>query len=150
LSGNITQGNKELIKFTDSYNPITYNVILEKLGCKIRPDTIKLSYFIQYIDYVSKNNTIRSIGDTYDDYSIDTDNSLEASYILNNNHPEKTLTFQLLQSAIDPSKSMESLENCVLSAFLNYDTCNFRYQNRGIIDFDAAFAIFKQSSGFFP
>jgi hypothetical protein len=147
LSGNITQGNKELIKFTDSYNPITYNVNLEKLGCKIRPDTIKLSYFIQYIDYTSKNNTIRSIGDTYDDYSIDTDNSLEASYILNNNHPEKTLTFQLLQSAIDPSKSMESLENCVLSAFLNYDTCNFRYQNRGIIDFDASYAIFTPISG---
>lgn len=147
LSANITQGNKELIKFTDSYNPITYNVNLEKLGCKIRPDTIKLSYFIQYIDYVSKNNTIRTIGDIYDDYSIDTDNSIEASYIFNNNYPEKTLTFQLLQSAIDPSKSMESLENCVLSAFLNYDTCNFRYQNKGIIDFDARYAIFTPISG---
>jgi hypothetical protein len=147
LSGNITRGNNEIIKFTDDYNPIFYRSLLEKNGCKIRPDTCRLSYYIKYIDYFSKNNSIREIGDSYDDFLNSPDTSLITGYVLDQNDLNKTLTFQLLQSSINQNLSLENPLNCVLSSTLNFDTGLFVYQNAGKKDLDYPANIFTPISG---
>ena len=147
LSGNITRGNNEIIKFTNDYNPIFYKKILEKNGCKIRPDTCRLSYLIKYIDYFGKGNPIRELGDNYDDFSLFPDTSLQASYIIDQNDLTKTLTFQLLQSTVRLDLPLEDPLNCVLSAYLNFDNGVFTYQNYGEKNLDYPLDIFTSISG---
>jgi hypothetical protein len=147
LSGNITRGNNQIVKFTDNYNPIFYRSLLEKNGCKIRPDTCRLSYFIKFIDYFSTDNTIREIGEEYDDFLSYPDNSLISGYILDQNSINKTLTFQLLQSSLDSNLSLENSANCVLSSILNFDTGVFIYQNFGKRDLNYPDYMFTPISG---
>jgi hypothetical protein len=147
LSGNITRGNNEIVKFTNDYNPIFYRKILEKNGCKIRPDTCRLSYFIKYIHYFSNNISIREMGDSYDDFLNSPDTSLITGYILNQNDLDKTLTFQLLQSSINPNLPLEDPLNCVLSSILNFDNGVFIYQNYGTRNLDYPSNIFTPISG---
>jgi hypothetical protein len=130
LSGSVTRGNHSIISFYDNINPIYYNAVLEPEGYFIRPDTIRLQYFINFYDYISQPVPfIRTMGDEFDDLQLFADRSIESSYILKRNDLTKTLTFQLLQSSINTQLPLEDASNCVLSAVLNFDTSRFNYYN---------------------
>jgi hypothetical protein len=130
LSGSVTRGNHSIISFYDNINPIYYNTVLEPGGYFIRPDTIRLQYFINFYDYISQPEPfIRTMGDEFDDLQLFADRSIESSYILKRNDLTKTLTFQLLQSSVDTQLPLEDASNCVLSAVLNFDTSRFNYYN---------------------
>ena len=130
LSGSVTRGNHSIISFYDNINPIYYNAVLEPEGYFIRPDTIRLQYFINFYDYISQPEPfIRTMGDEFDDLQLFADRSIESSYILKRNDLTKTLTFQLLQSSINTQLPLEDASNCVLSAVLNFDTSRFNYYN---------------------
>jgi hypothetical protein len=131
LSGVIVHGQKNVVSFEDDINPIYYNTLLEPIGSYIRPDTTRLSYFVDFYDYSGALPFIRGLGDSFDDNLLEADRSIESSYILRHNNNNKLLTFQLLQSSINPTFSLESAENCVLSAVLDYDTSRFYYYNTG-------------------
>jgi hypothetical protein len=146
LSANITRCNREIIKFTESYNPIYFSTLLEDSDANIKPDTVKLGYIIQFLD--TEKNIIRTIGDEYDDFSINPDKVLESSYIFNHDNINKILTFQLLQSAIYPNEPLETINNCVLTAILNFDSCLFTYRNvSNVVDLDSLNFYYTPISG---
>jgi hypothetical protein len=148
LSGAIVNSNRELIKFTENNNPIFENIILEREGISVRPDTVKIAYIIQFLDSDSVlPNKIELIGDEYDDMVLNADRSIETSYIVGYDDNENKLTFQLLQSGIDLSLPMEHPANCVLSATLDLDNSHFEYINQRFTTFDALFASYTPISG---
>lgn len=148
LSGAIVNSNRSLLKFTDTYNPIFENIILEKPEISIRPDTVKLAYFIQYLNTdTNVPNNIEIIGDEYDDMILNADRSIETSYIASYNDNDNKLTFQLLQSGIYFNLPMEDASNCVLSAILDLNNSNFQYINQRLANFDALYAAYTPISG---
>ena len=149
LSGAIVNSNKNLIKFSENNNPIFEKIILEERKNNIiRPDTVKLSYLINFLDSDSAlPNKIETIGDEYDDMVLNADRSIEASYIVGYDDNKNKLTFQLLQSGIDLDLPMEHPRNCVLSAILNLNDSSFEYINQRFTTFDAPFASYTPISG---
>jgi hypothetical protein len=127
LSGNITRSLNKIIDFTEIYNPVTYNKSLEKNGVKIRPDTCRLCYDIKYYDYITNPPTLRTFGDSYDDFDIKPDRSIGGSYIINQKN--NILTFQMYQSSLNDKYVLEDSSNCILSSVLNLDNSNFKYVN---------------------
>lgn len=148
LSGAIVHGNKDIISFSENNNPIFEKKILENGGDIIRPETVKLSYLIQFLDSDSVlPNKIETIGDEYDDMVLNADRSIETSYIIGYDDNENKLTFQLLQSGVNLTLPMEHPANCVLSATLDLDDSSFEYVNQRFTTFDALFASYTPISG---
>ena len=130
LSGSVMCGNRSIISYVNNVNPVYFNTVLEPEGYIIRPDTTRLQYSIDFYDYFSQPQPfIRGMGDQFDDLQLYADRSIESSYILKQNNTSKTLTFQLLQSSINPQLPLEDAANCVLSAILNFNTSRFDYYN---------------------
>ena len=130
LSGSITYGRRPVVSFFDDLNPTYYKTVLDPEGYKIRPDTVRLEYNIEFYDYMSQPVPfIRGLGDQFDDLQLYPDRHIDASYILKQNDTAKTLTFQLLQSSVNTQLALEDTANCVLSAILNFDTSKFEYFN---------------------
>lgn len=132
LSGAVTLGYDRIYDFLGDLNPIYIEKILTPQGYVIRPDTTRLSYDIEFYDFISKSIPfVRGMGDITDDVQLYPDRKLGASYILKHDEINKTLTFQLLQSSVNPHLPLEDTANCVLSAILNLDTSKFEYFNTG-------------------
>lgn len=130
LSGAITYGRRPLYAFYSDLNPIYYTTVLDPEGYIIRPDTTRFEYSVEFYDFMSQPIPfIRGMGDQFDDLQLYPDRHIESSYIFKHNESAKTLTFQLLQSAINPQLPLEDAANCVLSAVLNFDTSKFEYFN---------------------
>jgi hypothetical protein len=148
LSGALVNCNKSLINFTETNNPIYGNFILEDEGANIRPETVKIAYKIHYANMNSTREPkeITSLGDLYDDMFLDSDRSIESSYIVSKNNNK--LTFQLLQSALNLILPLEHPTNCVLSAILDLDKCTLEYVNQRFPTFNAIYNDFTPISGF--
>ena len=130
LSGAVTHGYNSIYNFSGDLNPIYIDKILNPPGYVIRPDTTRLSYSVEFYDFFSKSVPfVRTMGDDVDDIQLYPDRKLGASYILK--YDNDTLTFQLLQSSVNPHLPLEDAANCVLSAVLNFNTSKFEYFNTG-------------------
>lgn len=132
LSGNITRSLNKIIDFTENYNPVSLNKSLESSGVKIKPDTCRLCYEIQYLDYTNTPPTSGTFGDAYDDFDIKPDRSIGGSYIINQKN--NILTFQMYQSTLNDLYVLEDSRNCILSSVLNLDNSNFKYLNTWTFD----------------
>jgi hypothetical protein len=115
--------NKEILRFTETYNPYQYNVNLESSGTTIKPDSTHL-YYKHY--YYSPSNVFSEISERP---AYNLDDMPYTVYILKYtpNTDPNIQTFLMLQSAINTSKAFNTYNNCVLTAVLNLNTTNFKY-----------------------
>ena len=115
--------DREVFKFTDTFNPFQYNINLEDAGTIIKPDSTDIHYNVNFLD---PNNRITNIKQA-PVYNLD-DVSFK-SYILNY-YPDtdpNTQTFMLIQSSLNTNMAFDTINNCVLTAVLNLSTTNFKY-----------------------
>lgn len=148
LSGTITHGRQPVITYYADENPTYFNAVLEPPGYVIRPDTLRLQYFVELKDYAFDPPLIRGMGDQFDDLQYYQNRSIEPSYIIKQNDSTKNITFQLLQSSINPQLPLEDSSNCVLSAILNYETSRFQYFNTATYLYnDGSYGVITPVSG---
>ena len=115
--------NKEILRFTDTYNPYQYNVNIEESGTRIKPDSTHIYYHHRYF---SPQNQLTEI---YEEPAFNLNDISYTSYILNYDpaNNKTTQTFLLLQSAVNLAEPFNTLSNCVLTATLDLNTTNFKY-----------------------
>ena len=115
--------NKEILRFSGTYNPFQFNINLEEAGTKIKAGSTHLYYDTIYY---SDQNTLAEIKES-PIYNL---NDLPYTAYLFNYDPvndKNTQTFYMLQSAIDNTADFNTYNNCVLTAVLNLNTTNFKY-----------------------
>lgn len=115
--------NREILRFTETYNPFQLNKNLEDAGTIIKPDSTHIYYRHNYYDPFNVFSEISEIP------AYNLEDSPYTVYILNYKpdlDPNKQ-TFYLLQSAIDLRENFNTSTNCVLTAVLDVKTTNFKY-----------------------
>jgi hypothetical protein len=122
--------DNKIINFTNTYNPYFYQSVLDefkgKSNVKIRPDSTYITYNTTYYDTHTEQSI--KIGQPLSEIYPSITKSFNSSFILNQNIKSSTVqTFQMLQSSINLSKKIESLDNTIQSLKLNLTSGSVSY-----------------------
>lgn len=143
LSSFKTVREKELIKFSERYNPYTYYYILDEFynrrGLRIRPESTFITYNTLFYGDVDVNKyELRALGQSLPEFNPLIKKDLRSSFILNQNITNNlgTQTFQLLQSSISAAYALENVLNSIQTVFWNLTTGYIKYESKTLTDWN--------------
>jgi len=120
-----------VIKFTENYNPVTLNILLEPNKTNLRADSI----FTKFNNTAFYGDKANNIGQDYPEETPNLKHGFRSSFIHNLNlESPNTTTFQLIQSGINTDLTLEDISNCILSASINLSTTNLKYKSLYYLD----------------
>lgn len=141
LSSFKTVREKQLINFTERYSPYTYYDVLDEFlnrkGLVIRPDSTFITYVSLFYGDVDENRyELQSLGQVLPEFNPLIQKDLRSSFILNQNISNNlgTQTFQLLQSSISATYSLENVANSIQTVFWNLTSGYVKYDVKTVQD----------------
>lgn len=123
--------NKPLITYSNTFNPVSLNLVLEPSGVFIRPD----STFVKFNNTINYYTSSYLIGQEYPDEIPNLEHGFRTSFIENFSlNIPNTQTFQLIQSTLNVNLPLEDINNAILTATVNLTAAALRYNSYYYLD----------------
>jgi hypothetical protein len=133
----------EFLKFSEDNNPYVYQGILDEFlgrsNVKIRPNSTYVTYNTEfYSQYNTKEYLKTSIGQPLPEFYPKLNRNLISSYILNQDirtaSGRNLQTFQLVQSGVNTTKSLDSSDNAIQTLRLNLTSGSVTYSALNVLN----------------
>lgn len=142
LCASRTRIGRDLITFSETYNPTYYSTVLEPAPVttisksRLRPDSTYITYNVKYYaEDNNKNYNLYNLGQQRPDENLGLAPTFKSSYIITAGMPIDKQAFQLVQIKNNTQNiDLSDVRYCVLSGVFDLSNSNFTYFSKGYLD----------------